>query len=986
MEKEFVDRNRGFAFVILFVVLACFAFLWQQRQQLLEQTARETAVLANSVNQTLGNMMQGMDYALQVTVDELEHQMAEGGINPRRINEFMRRQQERFPHIRMLRASNHEGEVILGQGLPAVTQSLAERDYFRQLRDQPRRELLIAAPVFGKISQQWLWLAARRFDTPQGDFAGIVYAAIYVDDLARLFEELRQGPGSIIDLRDAEMRSIARTGGRTGSPVPVGDQRLSPAFQHMLSAAPEAGTYDSAFGTADGVRRIYSYRRNADYGFTVLAGMDHERALAPWRSMSAVSLAVLGLFIGLCAWLIRIAERARRARQKTLRELEEIQFAMDRVGIAVHRVDGASGRLLYVNHVAAQMLGYSEEEMLRLSVPDIDPNFRSGSFEEAASSLREHKVMRFETVNLTRDGQEIPVENTLYYFAEPGDPLPKGQFFAFIQDIRERKTTEISLREAKQQAEAANLAKSAFLANMSHEIRTPMNAIIGMAHLLRKSLTAPDQLVRLDKISGAADHLLGVINDILDLSKIEADKVVLEETPFQLEDVLTRISGMVLDRVQEKGLQLLIDVDGDPGDRTLIGDATRLAQALLNYLGNAVKFTHEGVITLRVRRIDECGHRICLRFDVEDTGIGIAPEVISRLFRSFQQADDSMSRRYGGTGLGLTITRRLAEMMGGEAGVESRPGQGNTFWMTAWFTCQEHTVETPHPLPVLPGLRALVVDDTPICRLVHAQLLRTQGIDCEDAASGEQALARLIAAEAENRPFSLVLIDLLMPGLDGFDTLTAIRARRLACPPVCWLVTASGDASILEDAPRAGFAEVLIKPLASSVLLAALRRSPFCGPALLPQADEAAAAGHELTPLERLRRQPGRRLLLVEDEQINREIAREMLLEAGFEVDEAINGRECLERLTGDRYELILMDIQMPELDGLETTRQIRRQKLLSALPIVAMTANAFAEDRLRCLEAGMDDFIAKPFLPDDLYRLLDRHLTRRNPPSAAQN
>ncbi|WP_371322999.1 response regulator [Dechloromonas sp. ZY10] len=970
MSEKKIGWWQGFWLLFLACVLGCMAFLRVEYERALADTELETRTLADSVGQTLGSMLQGMDYALQVTVDEIEHQLQEGRVDPEALSSFMQRQQERFPHIRLLRASDREGVVIYGRGLPAVPLGLGDRDYFRELRDNPAAGLLMPAPVFGKISQRWLWLAARRYETPDGQFAGVVYASIYIDDLVRLFEEIQLDSGSVIELRDAGWHSVARSA-KDGTLVKVGDQALSLPAQAMLQATPDAGSYDSGTSAADGVRRIYSYRRHPAYGFTVFVGREYQRVLSGWHGLLGISILALALFGFFGGRLVRVSERVWREKNQTLERLELIQFAMDRVGIAVHRVDAASGRLRYVNRVAAEMLGYGEREMLQLSVPDIDPNFPAHDFSEAVRSLREQRVASFETVNLTRQGEAIPVEVTLYYLGAAADTPGAGEFFAFIRDIRERKAVETQLHEAKLQAEAANQAKSAFLANMSHEIRTPMNAIIGMAYLLRKGIANPEQLARLDKISAAADHLLGVINDVLDLSKVEANKIVLEAVPFTLESVLTRVSGMVIDRVHAKKLQLVIDCA--IGERVLLGDATRLAQALLNYLGNAVKFTEEGVITLRVRVLEEHRESLYLQFEVEDNGIGIEAEALSRLFQAFQQADSSTTRQYGGTGLGLVITRRLAEMMGGAAGVESSPGVGSTFWMSARFRCQDPLAEPALP-PVWSGARALVVDDTPVCRLVHAQLLRAAGLNCDDSPAGEAAVEAIRLAAASGQAYALILIDFQMPGMNGFETLAAIRALALDPPPRCWLVTASGDQSILDDAPRAGFSEVLLKPLSVTMLREALTRTDLSGA-------EGCLAAEALSPvsaLAGLRRDcQGLRVLLVDDEAINREIASEILSEAGLLVDTADNGKACLERLKAATYDLVLMDMQMPEMDGLEAARCIREELGLARMPIVAMTANAFPEDRRHCLAAGMDAFVTKPFAPESLYTLLHAYLTQ---------
>jgi two-component system, sensor histidine kinase and response regulator len=665
-------------------------------------------------------------------------------------------------------------------------------------------------------------------------------------------------------------------------------------------------------------------------------------------------------------------------------DLQNANVALAEAEVFVRTIaDNIPGRVAYwhrdltcgfVNRVYCEWFGRPREELVGRTMEEIFGAERLTTRQARIDAVLAGETQSFEIEAKRADGHWA-YEWVHFIPDRQGDEV-RG-FFVMATDVSEIKKAELRLQlanqdltDASRRAEAATLAKSAFLANMSHEIRTPMNAIIGLTHLLKRDTREPSQRERLGKVSDAAHHLLAVINDILDLSKIESGKLKLEAADFSVDAMLMRACSLVADAARAKDLELVIDTDHLP--RVLHGDVTRLSQALLNLLSNAVKFTARGSVALHALVVESREDSLLVRFSVHDTGIGIAADKLGGLFTDFEQADSSTTRRFGGTGLGLSITRQLAVLMGGEVGVESTPGVGSTFWFSARLGhAQEAGAVKRSPWPQ--GSRCLLADDLPEAREALLHMLRQIGLRVDAADSGEQSLALADAADAQGNPYPIAILDWMMSGIDGIETFRRLKAVPGREALRCIVVTAHDDEQMWKAAREAGIRTVLLKPVSVSTLHDALNEA--LSEVAMPET-RAQTTGQEFRTLQTTR--AGAQVLLAEDNLVNQEVATELLRSAGLEVDVATNGAEAIEKVRALAYDLILMDVQMPEVDGLQATRVVRTLRNGRTVPIVAMTANAFGEDREACLAAGMNDHVAKPVDPDVLYATLLRWIPAR--------
>jgi two-component system sensor histidine kinase/response regulator len=673
--------------------------------------------------------------------------------------------------------------------------------------------------------------------------------------------------------------------------------------------------------------------------------------------------------------------------EKTKLQAETLALVEERSRLILSSVDegicglSPDGVMTFMNSAGAQMLGFAAEELvsqpMHTKVHYAHADRTPFPLEQCSMYLTAHdgnnRVVSDEVL-WRKDGSCFPIEYSTTPIRKDGNVI--GTVVAF-RDITERLRAQAELRTAKEAAESATKAKSDFLANMSHEIRTPMNAIIGMTHLALKTNLSPKQADYLNKVKTSAQSLLGIINDILDFSKIEAGKLDLETTEFQLEDVLDNLSNIVSQKASDKNLEFLISSQHDIPSN-LVGDPLRLGQILVNLVNNAIKFTERGEVLVRVGVEELHQDSVKLSFSVQDSGIGMTPEQSARLFQAFTQADTSTTRKYGGTGLGLSISKRLVELMGGAIWAESQAGVGSTFYFSAQFGVRSGP-KRKHLIPDLAGIRALVVDDNAQAREILTDTLRLFALRADSVASGQDAVREITAADSED-PYRLVLMDWHMPGMDGLEASRIVkRNHRLQHVPKIVMVTAFGREDIRNQAEEIGIDSYLLKPVTASLLYDTLVEL-FGLAAASPQPSHAAKADAQSYDAT------GIRVLLVEDNAINQQVATELLESAGAIVTISNHGGQAVKILTeGEQaFDIVLMDLQMPEMDGITATQLLRKHLRLQQIPIIAMTAHALVEERRKCIEAGMNDHVSKPIEPDALFSTLLRW-AKPNPPITSQ-
>lgn len=902
-----------------------------------------------------------------------------------------------YPVYEWVAALDATGRIIASTNSEDLGLDRGHRHWFRSARDFNGVDA-----VEPKLSEDSDGVMTAMLTAPikeeSGKFLGVIASRI---SLAVLEDSIVQTVAALQTQWGSDVRIEYQFINRAGEIIADSQLRQEGDVNLIRMGLPSAQLFDSTppgfveelhlrrqvevvtgYAMTKGIEEIGAFR------WGVLVRADRDDILAPIRRIVRnISFGAAVVFLPLLSGLLWTVTRLDHARATADEERKRagaaeakfhniVELAPD----AIVMTD-ADGHIVLSNRQSDRLFGLTADELQGKPVEtlvsgDWWKRHRHDCVRFNEMSGVKPAGVNFDLMGRRGDGTEFPAQISFGHVDLENDRL----VIAVIRDATRQKAQELELRTAKESAEAGTKAKSEFLATMSHEIRTPMNGIIGMTGLLLDTSLTVEQREYAETIRLSGEALLDIINDILDFSKVEAGKLDLEMVDFDLRVLVEDVVMLLAERAHSKGLDLASMVQASV-PTAVRGDPGRLRQILTNLIANAIKFTETGEIVVTVEVDDSvCGtgpRHVNIRFDVVDTGIGMTPDQCARIFERFAQADNSMSRRYGGTGLGLTICKMMTQLMRGQIGVESVPGQGSTFWFTVSLQRQTE-VQTAQvvPLKSLRGHRVLIVDDHAVNRRILEQQLDVQGILHESVNNGVQALATMKRFAEQGMPFDLAILDLHMPEMDGLELARRIKAESALSRVRLVLLTSLGRRGDVKSAQEVGILAYLTKPVRQNHLIE-------CLTLVMATAEQGAVCADKQPPrmitrhsLSEAHAQHTPRVLVVEDNLVNQKVAAKMLEKLGYRVDVAANGREAVDGLARIQYSLIFMDCHMPEMDGFEATHLIRQQeRVWGHIPIIAMTANAMAEDRSRCLAVGMDDFLSKPVRSQDLAKVLCRWL-----------